>query len=114
MADLEAAGSVPGQSATRAPGSSVDLAVVGHVGLATDLTAAGTTVVVGGAGYSVAAAAAAILGSRVGLAAQVGPDFELSVLTSTALNLDEVSYRAIPGRYSFIRVGFGGRGSSAP
>jgi hypothetical protein len=74
------------------------LVVIGHVGSATDRTATGTAVVVGGSGYAVASAAAALLDGQVGLVAQVGTDLDLGVLDGTGLNLD-------------IRVGFGRRGT---
>jgi sugar/nucleoside kinase (ribokinase family) len=79
----------------RVSGSPVALVVIGHVGLATDRTVAGTTVVIGGSGYAVAAAAAALFDGRVGLVAQVGPDLDLSVLQSTGLNLAGVT--VLPG-----------------
>jgi sugar/nucleoside kinase (ribokinase family) len=71
------------------------LVVIGHVGLATDYAATGTAIVVGGSGYAVAAAAAAILDGQVGLAAQVGTDLDRGVLHGTALNLDGIS--VLPG-----------------
>ncbi|MGH3281485.1 MAG: carbohydrate kinase family protein [Trebonia sp.] len=54
------------------------------------------SVVVGGSGYAVAAAAAALLDGQVGLAAQVGPDLDLAILRDTGLNLDGVT--VLPGR----------------
>ncbi|HEY6791239.1 MAG TPA: carbohydrate kinase family protein [Trebonia sp.] len=85
----------PGEGTPRDPGGPVALVVIGHVGVATDRTASGTTVAIGGAGYAVAAAAAALLGSQVGLVAQVGTDLGLSALRSTDLNLDGVT--ELPG-----------------
>lgn len=78
------------------------LVVIGHVGLATDRTATGTTVVVGGSGYAVAAAAAALIDGQVGLAAQVGPDLDLAVLRATGLNLDGVM--VLPGESARFRI----------
>jgi sugar/nucleoside kinase (ribokinase family) len=95
MAYPEAPGPVAGQGAMRVSGRPVALVVIGHVGLATDRTVAGTTVVVGGSGYAVAAASAALFDGRVGLVAQVGPDLDLSVLQSTGLNLAGVT--VLPG-----------------
>ena len=72
------------------------LVVIGHVGLATDHTVTGTKVAVGGSGYAVAAAAAALFDEQVGLAAQMGTDLEPAVLRGTGLNLDGVA--VLPGR----------------
>jgi len=63
--------------------------------LATDRTATGTKVAVGGSGYAAAAAAAALLDGQVGLAAQVGTDLDLAVLRGTGLNLDGIA--VLPG-----------------
>jgi sugar/nucleoside kinase (ribokinase family) len=71
------------------------LVVIGHVGLATDHTVTGTKVAVGGSGYAVAAAAAALFDEQVGLAAQMGTDLEPAVLRGTGLNLDGVA--VLPG-----------------
>jgi sugar/nucleoside kinase (ribokinase family) len=66
------------------------LVIIGHVGSATDHTVTGTKVALGGSGYAVAAAAAALFDGQVGLAAQVGKDLDLAVLRGTGLNLDGV------------------------
>jgi sugar/nucleoside kinase (ribokinase family) len=95
MAYPGASGPVPGQGTTRESRAPVALVIVGHVGLATDHTATGTTVVAGGAGYAVAATASALIDDRVGLAAQVGTDLDLAVLRGTGLNLDGVA--VLPG-----------------
>jgi sugar/nucleoside kinase (ribokinase family) len=71
------------------------LVVIGHVGMATDRTATAMSVAVGGSGYAVAAAAAALLDGQAGLVAQVGRDLDLAVLRGTGLNLDGVT--VLPG-----------------
>ena len=91
----EVTGPEPGHGATYDSGRTVALVVIGHVGVATDRTASGTTVAIGGSGYAVAAAAAELLGGGVGLVAQVGTDLDLAALLRTGLNLDGVA--VLPG-----------------
>lgn len=71
------------------------LVVIGHVGFATDRTATGSKVVVGGSGYAAAAAAATLFNGQVGLVAQVGTDLDLAVLRGKGLNLMGVA--VLPG-----------------
>lgn len=96
-------GPMPGQGTTRESGAPVALVIIGHVGLATDHTATGMRVVVGGAGYAVAAAAAALFDRRVGLVAQVGADLDLAALHGTGLNLDGVTVLPGPSARFLIR-----------
>jgi sugar/nucleoside kinase (ribokinase family) len=68
------------------PGRHVELVFIGHVGRATDRTPAGPAFsYVGGSGFATAFAAAALLGSGAGLAAQVGDDFDLNELPGSGL-----------------------------
>ena len=72
----------------------VTLVLIGHVGFATDRTPNGTTTYAGGSGFATAFAAAALF-DRVGLVAQVGADFDLSVLRLLPVDLTGVS--VLPG-----------------
>lgn len=94
----------PARRQTAPPGSreSVMLVIIGHVGLATDHTVTGTSVVTGGSGYAVAAAAATLFDGHVGLVAQVGTDLDLAVLRDTGLNLDGVV--VFPGRSARFHI----------
>ena len=56
------------------PDQPPSLVIIGHVGWATNETARGTRVSLGGSGYAAAFAASLIRPDRVGLVAQVGPD----------------------------------------
>jgi sugar/nucleoside kinase (ribokinase family) len=76
-------------------GQSVALVVIGHVGLATDQTPSGVQETIGGSGYAVAAAAAALLEGQVGLVAQAGTDIELATLQAKGMNLDGLA--VLPG-----------------
>jgi sugar/nucleoside kinase (ribokinase family) len=78
------------------------LVVIGHVGLATDRTATGTTVTLGGSGYAVASAAAALFDGQVGLAAQVGTDLDPAIARGTGLNLDGLA--VLPGTSARFRI----------
>ena len=73
----------------------VEMVVVGHVGVSTVRTQDGEHTSVGGSGYAVAASAAALIGRRVGLVAQVGSDLDLSPLRRLGVNLDGVT--ELPG-----------------
>lgn len=88
----------------RADGSAppVELAVVGHVGFSTVHTACDEQTSPGGSGYAVAASAAALIGTRVGLVAQVGSDFDLSPLRDLGVNLDGV--KELPGASAKLRI----------
>lgn len=87
---------------TGRPARPVDLVVVGHVGLATIRTSANEQTSPGGSGYAVAAAAAALIGSRVGLVAQVGQDFKRSWLRDLGADLDGVE--ELPGASPRLRI----------
>lgn len=69
----------------------VDLVLIGHVGLATDRTPAGTVTYWGGSGFATAFAASALHGGRVGLVAQVGEDFDLALFRSLGLDVEGVA-----------------------
>jgi sugar/nucleoside kinase (ribokinase family) len=71
--------------------ASVSMVVIGHAGLSVVRNQAGRQESPGGSGYAVAASAAALIGSRVGLVAQVGLDFDLSPLRRLAVNLEGVT-----------------------
>jgi fructokinase len=90
-------GDHPGRSA-----SGVEMVVVGHVGLATVQTAAGEQTSLGGSGFAVAASAAALIGDRVGLVAQVGQDLDLTPLQRLGINLDGVV--RLPGPSARLRI----------
>ena len=80
----------------------VDLVVIGHVGLS--IVDAGTVsrTSAGGSGYAVAASAAALIGRRVGLVAQVGEDFGLGPLRS--LKADLAGVAELPGPAAKLRI----------
>jgi sugar/nucleoside kinase (ribokinase family) len=67
------------------------MVVVGHAGMATVQTSEDKETSLGGSGYAVAACAAALIGGRVGLVAQVGKDFDLTLLSYLGANLDGVA-----------------------
>ena len=68
----------------------VDLVLIGHVGLATDRTPAGTVTYWGGSGFATAFAASALHGGRTGLVAQVGEDFDLGIFSAFGLDVEGV------------------------
>jgi sugar/nucleoside kinase (ribokinase family) len=68
----------------------VALVIIGHAGVSVVRTRVGDWESPGGSGYAVAASAAALIGGRVGLVAQVGLDFDLAPLRRLAVNLDGV------------------------
>lgn len=87
------------------PGGSpdpLDVAVVGHVGLAATRTADGEVSSLGGSGYAVAASAAALIGSRVGLVAQIGQDLDRVLLQRLGINIDGVM--ELPGQSPQLRI----------
>ncbi|MGP7997277.1 MAG: carbohydrate kinase family protein [Streptosporangiaceae bacterium] len=71
------------------------LVLVGHVGWATNETATGTRVSVGGSGYAAAYAAGLVLPDQVGLAAQVGQDLAAQGLPR--LRADRAGVAVLPG-----------------
>jgi sugar/nucleoside kinase (ribokinase family) len=70
---------------------SVDLVLIGHVGIATDRTPSGIVTYSGGSGFAAAVAASALHGGGVGLVTQVGEDFDLAILGSFGLNVEGVA-----------------------
>lgn len=68
----------------------VDLVLIGHVGLATDRTPAGTVTYWGGSGFATAFAASALHAGRIGLVAQVGEDFDLAIFRTRGLDVEGV------------------------
>lgn len=76
------------------PGIHGRLVIIGHVGVATDLTVRGSVTGPGGSGFAAAFAAAALLGGT-GLVAQVGEDFDLGVLSALGIGMEGVS--VLPG-----------------
>ncbi len=85
-----------------------DLVVIGHVGFATDRTVHGSISYVGGSGFVVAFAAAALL-DGVGLVAQVGEDFDLDILRRLPIDMRGVAVR--PGASARLRVDQAGDGT---
>jgi sugar/nucleoside kinase (ribokinase family) len=84
------------------PAGSVDLVVIGHVGTSVVQTSAGCLASRGGSGYAVASSAAALIGRRVGLVAQVGKDFDLTALSRLPVDLDGVL--ELPGRSAELHI----------
>jgi sugar/nucleoside kinase (ribokinase family) len=97
-----------GPEANREPGdsggsvSSVDIVVIGHVGISVVRAGAGCWTSPGGSGYAVAASAAALIGGRVGLVAQVGAGFDLTLLRRLQTDLDGVM--ELPGPSAELRI----------
>lgn len=75
----------PGRS-----GDPVRMVVIGHAGVSIVRTRDGRRESPGGSGYAVASTAAALIGGRVGLVAQVGTDFDVAPLKRLHVNLDGV------------------------
>jgi len=84
------------------------LVLIGHAGFATDQTACGSVTSIGGSGFAAAFAAAALL-DGVGLVAQVGEDFDLSVLQHLRIDMEGVVVR--PGASARFRIGQSDDGS---
>lgn len=81
---------------------SVELAVVGHAGFAKVQAPDGDEISPGGSGYAVAACAAALIGARVGLVAQVGGDLDLTPLRQLGADLDGVAI--LPGASAMLSI----------
>jgi sugar/nucleoside kinase (ribokinase family) len=77
------------------PDQPPSLVLIGHVGWATNKTAGGTQVSLGGSGYAAAFAASLIVPGRVGLVAQVGPDLAEQGLPR--LRADRAGLAVLPG-----------------
>jgi sugar/nucleoside kinase (ribokinase family) len=71
--------------------AAISLVVIGHAGISVVRTKTGCRESPGGSGYAVAASAAALIGSRVGLVAQVGLDLDLSLLRRLMVSLEGVT-----------------------
>lgn len=78
------------------PAGYADLVVIGHVGDSVIRSATACWKSPGGSGYAVAASAAALIGHRVGLVAQVGAGFDLDPLRR--LDVDLAGIMELPGR----------------
>jgi sugar/nucleoside kinase (ribokinase family) len=83
------------------PGS-VDMVVVGHVGVSIVHAGIVSWTSPGGSGYAVAASAAALIGRRVGLVAQVGTGFDLALLRRRQVDLTGVT--ELPGPSAKLRI----------
>jgi sugar/nucleoside kinase (ribokinase family) len=83
------------------PGIHRRLVIIGHVGVATDLTVRGSVTGPGGSGFAAAFAAAALLGGA-GLVAQVGEDFDLGVLSALGIGMAGIS--VLPGASARFRI----------
>jgi len=88
--------------ADESPAASPDLVVIGHAGVS--IVHAGNLgwTFAGGSGYAVAATAAALIGSRVGLVATVGEDLDLTPLRRRHVDLAGVT--ELPGPSAKLRV----------
>lgn len=85
-----------------APAASVDMVVIGHVGVSIVHAGAVSWTSVGGSGYAVAASAAALIGGRVGLVAQVGKGFDLGHLRRVHADLTGVA--ELPGPSAKLQI----------
>src|SRR5271165_416567 len=81
---------------------SVDLVVIGHVGVSIVHAGIDSWTYAGGSGYAVATSAAALIGRRVGLVAQVGKDFDLAALRRRPVDLTGVA--ELPGPSAKLRI----------
>ncbi len=84
------------------PEGSVDMVVVGHVGVSIVHSGIVRWTSAGGSGYAVAASAAALIGRRVGLVAQVGKGFDLGPLRRRGVDLTGVA--ELPGPSAKLRI----------
>jgi sugar/nucleoside kinase (ribokinase family) len=80
----------------------VDLVVIGHVGVSIVHSGIASWTSAGGSGYAVAASAAALIGRRVGLVAQVGTGFDLAPLRRRQVDLTGVA--ELPGPSAKLRI----------
>ncbi len=87
----------------------VDLVVVGHVGVSIVHAGSVSWTSVGGSGYAVAASAAALIGPRAGLVAQVEQGFDLGPLRR--LRVDLAGVAELPGPAPKLRIREFGDGS---
>ncbi len=84
------------------PAAPVDVVVIGHVGVSIVHTGLVSRTSAGGSGYAVAASAAALIGRRVGLVAQVGAGFDLAPLSR--LQVDLAGVAELPGPSAKLRI----------
>jgi sugar/nucleoside kinase (ribokinase family) len=82
--------------------SAPKLVLVGHAGWATNETAHGTRVALGGSGYAAAYAASIVLPGQVGLVAQVGQDLAGQELSR--LRVDRAGLAVLPGASAAFRI----------
>ena len=82
---------------------SVDLVVIGHVGVSIVHAGMVSWTSPGGSGYAVATSAGALIGRRVGLVAQVGKGFDLAPLRRRQVDLTGVAELAGPSAELRIR-----------
>jgi sugar/nucleoside kinase (ribokinase family) len=87
----------------------VDLVVIGHVGVSIVQAGSVSWTSAGGSGYAVAASAAALIGPRVGLVAQVERGFDLGPLRR--LRVDLAGVAELPGPAPRLRIREFGDGS---
>lgn len=80
----------------------VNLVVIGHVGVSIVHSGIASRTSAGGSGYAVAASAAALIGGRVGLVAQVGTGFDLAPLRRRQVDLTGVA--ELPGPSAKLRI----------
>ena len=80
----------------------VNLVVIGHVGVSIVHSGIASWTSAGGSGYAVAASAAALIGGRVGLVAQVGTGFDLAPLRRRQVDLTGVA--ELPGPSAKLRI----------
>ena len=84
------------------PEVSVDMVVIGHVGVSIVHAGIVSRTSPGGSGYAVATCAAALIGRRVGLVAQVGKGFDLAPLRRRQVDLTGVA--ELPGPSAKLRI----------
>jgi sugar/nucleoside kinase (ribokinase family) len=84
------------------PDQPPSLVLIGHVGWATNETATGTRVSLGGSGYAAAFAASLVLPGQVGLVAQVGPDLAGPGLNQ--LPIDRAGLAVLPGASAAFHI----------
>lgn len=100
-----------GEPIPRTAGGLPGLVLVGHVGWATNETASGSRLSLGGSGYAAAFAASLVLPGQVGLVAQVGPD--LSGPGLNQLPIDRAGLAVLPGASAAFQITDHGDGTRA-
>ena len=102
-------GAPPEQDAFGDLGVCPDVVVIGHVGDSVIRSGTACWKSPGGSGYAVAASAAALIGNRVGLVAQVGDGFDLDPLKR--LGVDLAGVVELPGRSAQLCIREFGNGT---